>query len=162
MKNLKIELKWAVIFIVMQLSWMLMERILGYHHEKIDQHVTISSFIFIPAILIYVLALIDKRRNYYKGTMNYLQGFITGLFITLFVSLVSPLTQLFVSTVISPEYFPNIIAYSVKEGIMTQEAAEAYFSLKNYIFQTIIATPIMGIMTSALVALFTIKKRKVA
>lgn len=162
MKNLKIELKWALIFIIMQLSWMLMERILGYHHEKIDQHVIISSLVFIPSILIYVLALIDKRKNYYNGTMNYLQGFISGLFITLFVSLVSPLTQIFVSTVISPDYFTNIIAYSVKEDIMTQEAAEAYFNLKHYIYLTVISTPIMGLMTSALIALFTIKKRKVA
>lgn len=160
MKNLKIELKWAFIFIVMMLTWMLMERVLGFHDEKIDQHALISSLVFIPAILVYVLALLDKRKNFYNGSMNYLQGFIAGLFITLFVSLVSPLTQIIVSTIISPDYFPNIIAYTVGKGIMTQEAAEAHFNLNNYIYLTVIATPIMGILTSALVALFTIKKRK--
>jgi Kef-type K+ transport system membrane component KefB len=57
MKNLKIELKWAFIFIVMMLTWMIMERVLSYHDEKNDQHALISNFVFIPAILAYLLAL---------------------------------------------------------------------------------------------------------
>lgn len=162
MKNLKIEVKWAFVFIIMQLTWMLMERVLGFHDDKIDKHALVSSFIFIPSILVYVLALLDKRKNFYNGYMNYLQGFITGLFITLFVSIVSPLTQIIVSTLISPDYFTNVINYSVEKEIMNRDEAEAYFNLNNYVYLTIIATPIMGILTSALVALFTFKRRKVA
>ena len=41
---------------------------------------------------------------------------------------------------------------------MSQEEAENFFNLKNYIGQVLIATPIMGIVTSAIVAIFTRKK----
>lgn len=160
MKSIKLEIKWAFIFIVMMLGWMLMERLLGFHDEHIDKHVIISNFVAIPAILIYVLALLDVRKNYYHGYMNYLQGFIVGLIITLIVTLFSPLTQIIVSKIISPNYFTNVITYAVETNIMTQTEAEEYFNLKSYIIQTIAFTPIMGILTSAIVAIFTIKKRK--
>ena len=41
---------------------------------------------------------------------------------------------------------------------MTQEAAEKYFNLKSYIIQGMVGAPIMGIITTTIVALFTKKK----
>ena len=124
MKNLKIEIKWAIIFAVMQLLWMLLERLKGLHSEHIDKHAIFTNFIAIPAIAIYVFALLDKRKNFYQGKMTYKQGFLTGLFITLFVTLFSVATQYITSTIISPDYFSNMIQYAVSEGKMTREAAE--------------------------------------
>ncbi len=89
--------------------------------------------------------------------MTYHQGFLTGLIITLIVTVLSPLSQYVTSTFITPEYFPNAIEYSVHEGKMTQQAAEEYFSLKNYLVQGLIGAPVMGILTSSIVALFTRK-----
>lgn len=43
---------------------------------------------------------------------------------------------------------------------MTQEAAESYFNLKSYIQQVLVGTAVMGIVTTAIVALFTIRKDK--
>lgn len=158
MKNRKIELKWALVFVGLQLGWMLLERVTGLHGERIDQHVTFTNFFAIPAIVVYAFALVDKRNNFYLGTMTYLQGMTSGLIITLFVTVVSPLTQLIVSEVISPEYFGNAIAYATSEGILTQEEAVKYFSLENYIIQGLEGTPLMGILTSVVVAFFTRKK----
>jgi hypothetical protein len=67
--------------------------------------------------------------------MTYRQGFISGLIISVFVAILSPLTQYITSTIITPEYFPNAIEYTVREGQMTQEAAENYFTMQNYIVQ---------------------------
>lgn len=36
MKNIKIEFKWAIIFVLMTLVWMTLERALGYHSTKIE------------------------------------------------------------------------------------------------------------------------------
>ena len=63
-----------------------------------------------------------------------------------------------ISNIITPEYFPNIIEYSVGEGMMTLEEAENYFSLGSYIMQGSIGALIMGIITSAIVAFFIKKK----
>jgi hypothetical protein len=160
MKTRRIEVKWAVIFCVMQLLWMLIEKLTGLYDEHIDKHHIYTNFIAIPSIAIYVLALLDKRKNFYDGIMSYKQGFVSGLVITLVVTVLSPLVQYVISSLIAPEYFPNIIKYSVEEGKMTQAAAESYFNLKSYIQQVLIGTPIMGIITTAIVALFTIRKNK--
>lgn len=158
MKTIKIEIKWAIIFVMMILVWMSLERLFGLHDTHIDKHPTFTNFFAIPAIAVYVLALLDKRNNFYKGRMNYLQGLVTGLIITGIVTVLSPLAQILTSLVITPDYFQNAINYAVSEQKMTQEEAEAYFNLPNYIIQGLIGTPIMGIITTVVVAIFTRKK----
>ena len=158
MGKFRIEIKWAILFTVMMLVWMVLEKLAGLHGEHIDKHPIYTNFVAIPAILMYVFALRDKRQNFYNGVMTYGQGFMAGLIMTAVVTLFSPLTQIITSLVITPEYFPNVIKYSVEQGLMTQEVAENYFNLKSYLMQVVIATPIMGILTTAIVAIFTRKK----
>ena len=157
MTNFKIEIKWALIFAAMTLGWMLMERLVGLHSTHIDKHLLYSNLIAIPAIAVYVFALLDKRKNYYQGKMTYQQGFMSGLVISLLVMVLSPITQVITSWVITPDYFANIIQHSVSTGKMTQQEAENYFNLKSYIIQGLAGAPVMGIVTSAIVAFFTKK-----
>ena len=159
MKKYQIELKWALVFVGMTLIWMIGEKLLGYHSEKIDQHEVITNFIAIPAIAVYVFALLDKKKNFYKGQMNYLQGFISGIIISVIVAAISPLTQYLTSVVISPEYFPNIIKYAVDNGKATQAEAISYFNLKSYITYGVIGALGMGAVTSAIVAIFVKSKK---
>ncbi|MFN7326657.1 MAG: DUF4199 domain-containing protein, partial [Chitinophagales bacterium] len=84
--------------------------------------------------------------------MNFRQGFYTGLWITFFVTLLSPITQSITSLVITPNFFQNAIQYAVESKTMTQDQAEQYFSLKNYLIQGLFGAPVMGILTSAIVA----------
>jgi hypothetical protein len=157
MKKYLIELKWALIFAAMTLAWMLLEKLLGLHDRYIDQHPTYTNLIAIPAILVYVLALLDKRKNFYGGHITYQQGVVSGLLITLVVTLLSPLTQVITSLVITPDYFANAIAASVKANYFTQAQAEAYFNLQNYVIQGLIGAPIMGTITTVIVAFFVKK-----
>ena len=159
MKKYHIELKWALVFVGMTLIWMIGEKLLGYHSEKIDQHEVITNFIAIPAIAVYVFALLDKKKNFYKGQMNYLQGFISGIIISVIVAAISPLTQYLTSVVISPEYFPKIIKYAVDNGKVTQAEAISYFNLKSYITYGVIGALGMGAVTSAIVAIFVKSKK---
>jgi len=158
MKNRITEIKWGIIFTVFMLLWMTMEKLLGFHGERIEQHMIITNFIAIPAILIYVLALLDKRKRDLNGKMTYVQGLVSGIIISLVVAVFTPLTQYLISTVISPDYFSNIIEYTVENEMMTEAEAKEYFNLKSYIIQSTIGAPIMGIITTAIVALF-VKKR---
>lgn len=90
--------------------------------------------------------------------MTYMQGFIAGLIITLVVVILSPLSQYITSTYITPEYFKNVIDYSVSSGQMEQQAAEEYFNLKSYMMQSVIGAAVMGLITSGVVALFVRSK----
>lgn len=157
MKNLKIrtEIKWAIIFVIAMLLWMVLERIVGLHDKHIDKHSTFTNLWAVPAIAIYVFALLEKRRKFYAGTMTWMQGFVSGLIITIIVTLLSPLTQWITSTIITPHYFDNVISYVVEHGTMTMEAAGSQFNLGRYILMSIFGALIMGVVTSAVVAIFT-------
>lgn len=156
--NSKIEIKWGVLFILVGLIWMVFEKTMGWHDVHIDKHATYSMFIAPIAIAIYVLALLDKKRNFYGGKMTYMEGFIAGLIITLVVMILSPLSQYITSIYITPDYFKNVIEYSVSSGQMEQQAAEDYFNLKSYMIQSVIGAAVMGLITTAVVAFFVRSK----
>ncbi|WP_234571950.1 DUF4199 domain-containing protein [Rhodohalobacter sp. 614A] len=157
MKKYTTEIKWGLIFTIVALLWMIFERLMGWHGENIDQHATMTNLFAIPALVIYVLALLDKRKRDYNGVMTWRQGFVSGLIITLVVVILSPPAQYLTHTLITPDYFPNVIDYAVSSGNMNREEAEAYFSLNNYMMQSAIGALIMGVVTSAIVAIFTRK-----
>lgn len=157
MKKYSIEIKWGVIFMAVTLAWMLIENITGLHGAHIDKHAIYTNIFAIPAIAVYVFALLEKRKKDLGGVMTWKQGFISGLIITIIVGILSPLGQVIIHNVISPEYFPNVIEFVVSEGQMAQADAEEYFSLSNYIMQSVIGALIMGLLTSAIVAFFVKK-----
>lgn len=158
MKKIQIEIKWGILFVLMGLVWMVLERVAGLHDVYIEQHPVYTNLFAIPAIALYVFALLEKRKKDYGGIMNYKQGVISGLWITLVVTIFSPLSMYLTATIITPDFFTNAIEASVRLGEMSREEAEAYFSLKNYTIQSVMFAPVMGIVTSLIVAFFTKKE----
>ena len=67
MTNLKIEMKWAIIFSVIGLLWMLLEKLIGLHSTHIDKHMYLTNLYAVPAIIVIVLALKEKKKNFYAG-----------------------------------------------------------------------------------------------
>ncbi|MFN8257850.1 MAG: hypothetical protein U0W24_19290 [Bacteroidales bacterium] len=61
MKSIKIEIKWAIIFSVVALLWMVLEKLCGLHDKYIDYHLYLTNLFAIPAIVTMVLALKDKK-----------------------------------------------------------------------------------------------------
>lgn len=153
MSNYKVEIKWALIFTAVALLWMVFEKAMGWHGPKIDQHPIYTNFFALVAIAIYVFALRDKKQSM-GGTMTWKQGFIAGVIISLIVMVLTPLSQYITHAFITPEYFQNAINYAVENEKMTQEQAEQYFNMKSYIIQSAIFAPVVGIITSAIVAIF--------
>ena len=154
MNQYKTEIKWALIFVAMGLVWMMLERISGLHSTYIHLHPIYTNFIAIPAVLVYVLAIREKHRKDFHWNSTYKQRFLAGLRITLIVTLLSPLSQLITSYIITPDFFKNAITYSVENNYSSLEEARAYFNLKSYITQGVIFAPVMGILTTAITAIF--------
>jgi len=153
MKNFSIEIKWSILFVIVYLLWMVFEKLAGWHGEHIDMHGLYTNIFGLIALGIYILAIRDKRNNYFKGIINWRQGFVTGIVLTIIITAISPLSQYIVTTYISPEYFDNMIELSVNNNAMEQEQAEAYFNLKSYIIQAVFSALVMGVGTAALAAL---------
>lgn len=161
MKKFKIEFKWALIFTIASLLWMYFEKTMGWHGEHIEQHPIYTNLFGIVAIVIYVFALRDKRANFYNGIMDWKQGFLSGAILSIIIAAITPLAQYVAHTYISPQYFENMIAYSVKNNIMKIEAAENYFVLSKYMFMSAFFALSVGIVTAAVVAWFLKSKPKI-
>lgn len=161
MKTIKIELKWAIIFTIVVLLWMLLEKLSGLHSKYIDYHLYLTNLFAIPAILIMVLALKDKKKQFYNGQISYKQGLISGIVLSVIIALLSPISQWITTYIITPEYFPNVIKRSVELGYYNTTAeATANFNYANYAMQGAIGALVMGILTTAIAMLFIRTKKK--
>ena len=157
MKKFSIEIKWGAVFSIVSLLWMYLEKGLGWHDENIAVHAIYTNLFAIVAIILYVFALLDKRKNFFNDKMTWTQGFVSGIIISVVVAILSPLAQYITHEFITPDYFENAIENSVLNG-NTRENAEAYFNLKSYILQSFFFALVAGVVTSAIVALFVRKK----
>ena len=155
MTSLKIEVKWALIFSAVGLLWMVLEKASGLHSTYLDYHMYLTNLFAIPAIWMMVASLRDKNKNYYNGEMSYKSGLLSGIILSAFIAILSPLTQYITSYIISPEYFPNVIKRSVEIGYYSTTAkAEAQFNFKNYAIQGSIFAFIIGVLTTAIAMIF--------
>ena len=159
MKKYKIEIKWALIHAAMFLVWMILEKLLGFHSVKLDQQQFVAPLILIPSIIIYILALLDKRKNYRDGNTTYRNNFKSGLLLTIFMVLLTPINQFTTFHIISPDYFANAIKYSVNTGVLTEVQAEQQFNIKNYLIISVVAGLVTGIIFSAIISLFVKSKK---
>lgn len=132
----------------------------GLQGKYIDYHIYLTNLFAIPAIIVMVTTLKDKKKNYYDGQMNYKQGLISGIILYVIIALLNPLTQWVTSFVITPEYFPNVIKRFVEMGYFkTAAEAEVNFNYPNYAIQGTIGALVMGIITTAITMIFIRTKK---
>jgi hypothetical protein len=157
MKKIQHELWWGVYFTLMMIGWMDFEKIVGFHDKHIELHPIVTNIVMIPAVAMYVLA-IQKKRIQLGGKITYKQAFMSGGLMTLCITLLTPLTIYISVVLISPSFFENMIQHAVSTGQATQAEATAYFNLKSYLIQSVMATPFMGLITTTIVAFFSSRK----
>jgi hypothetical protein len=155
----KIEIKWAFIFSGMFLSWMIIEDVLGFHSRRLEMQQLVTGCILIPSFLIYILALKNKQRNDY-GNITYKKNFVSGVWLTLFIVALSPINQIITSNIISPQYFSNLINYTVSKGLMEREQALHQFNDGTYIIQSVIGGLLTGLLFTSCISLFIRPKNK--
>lgn len=158
----RIEMKWGLIFSAVSLVWALIGKAFAFDSDRIEYNQVFNTLILIPAVVVYWLAAIDKRNNFYGGHISFKKSFISGMMVTLFISLFGILTTLIATKLISPQLFDNLIAYTTANNLMTRLEAINQFSLTTYIVTGILAGPVTGLVFSVLVSLIIPKKRKKA
>jgi hypothetical protein len=161
MKKFSVEFKWALIFTVASLAWMFLENAVGLHGPHIDKHPTYTNLFAIVAISIFVMALRDKKKNYYHSQMSFSQGFLSGMVMSVFIAVMTPAVQYITARFISPDFFDNMVDYTVRNKIYSPMQAKAYFNAENYMRIATFGALSAGIVTSALVAVF-IKSKKIS
>lgn len=154
MKNLRTEVKWALIWGASLIIWMALERAFGLHGQYIEYHYQVTSIFLVVVVVIYVLELLEKRRVAFEGRMTYMQGLFSALILTLIITILSPVLQVVISKVITPNYFYNMINHVVKEGMMTEESARKQFNLGNYLIQSAVGSAVTGVFLSLILPAF--------
>ena len=153
MKNYSIEIRWAFIFTVASMLWAGIEKLFGMHDSNIGTQPVFSFLFAIPAIAVYVLALIEKKQKVYHGNMSWKEGTVSGIVLSLFVAVLSPVAQWTVYGLISPDFFDKAIKFYTDKHYMTEVRALEMFNMLAYMKKGITEALSMGVITSALVAL---------
>ncbi|NBP64890.1 MAG: DUF4199 domain-containing protein [Bacteroidetes bacterium] len=112
------EIKFGLFFSAMNVIWMFGEKLAGLHD---------------------VTEL--------GGEMNFKQGFMSGLGITIIVTALTPIIQFIIHTVITPDYFTNVRAFVIKQG-MNPEVANTHFTLNSFIMLSVFTGFMYGIITT--------------
>ena len=110
------------------------------------------------AVLLYLLALREKRRRVYDGNMTWTQGLVSGIIISVFVALLSPLTEYVAYNFFTPDNFNTIGEASVTNKLITNTKMNDVFNINNYRWQSAFGLLGLGIINSVITAFFVRKK----
>lgn len=152
MKKFSIEFKWAALATLAALIWMFLEKYLGYHGEKIRFQIGFSLLFNIPLILIYYVALKEKKKDFYNNIITWRQLFFTGLVLCILISLFFPLIQYITYMQVSPNFINHLIHEIVAQNAMSLEEAKANISFDIYLRQGVSSNLSTGVVTSAILA----------
>ncbi|MDD3003868.1 DUF4199 domain-containing protein [Flavobacterium sp.] len=159
MKKFGIEIKWGIRYAFLWILWLFIEKSSGYYEAKISDHALYSMLFTFIIIFVYYVAIKEKKNDFFKGNMNWKQGCVSGIILTMVIALLTPFCQIIFHKAIAPEFFPNMIEYSISKG-NSAETAKNYFNLSSYILQSVFGVLSLGVVLSAVVALFLQTKNK--
>jgi hypothetical protein len=153
MKQFSIELKWAFNFFIASMLWMMLEKFLGYHDDKIQYQPLFSMLFGFVTLVIYIFALKDKKINFYHNQMNWREGFVSGLTLSLVIALFTTMIEYTKHHVISPYFLETMQKIIVEQNKMTLENAENFFTFSNTLSQSIFYVISFGSVLAALISL---------
>ncbi|GEM_PF-4682839 len=155
MSKLQTEIKWGVVWATAIFLLLCFEYFAGLQElPYLDwgMWVDLLGDVALPALAV-GLGLRQKRDQDWEGSMSWRQGFISGLYMTL-VALPLSLAYIWAFVeIVNPNYFAVLVDFSVATGQSTQDAAQAYFNLRTYLFQTALNVVAFGVVLSAVFSL---------
>jgi len=149
MNKFKIEFKWAIYYTFLGIIWFKLENYLGFHGEGVANQAVFSNLIYLFIFGIYILFLMDKKKNYYNGIMTWQQGLISGVVLSVLAMILAPFAIYFKLKYVNPNFFEQMIQASTKRGI-NLENAEALYNMKAYITLGVVDCLSFGIIFAAL------------
>ncbi|AWA30819.1 hypothetical protein HYN48_12425 [Flavobacterium magnum] len=146
MKKFAIEIKWAIRYIFVYIAWVFLEKYTGAYDTHIENYIWYSFGFYILAFLIYLMAVKEKKTAYFGNSMDWKQGSISGIYMTLFIAILMPFAQIVIQKSIAPEFFPNMIRRAMASKNANPQAIRDYFSFPDYITQTVFMTLSIGML----------------
>lgn len=158
MKKLQIELKWAILFSVALLCWILFEKTMGWYQDEISDFWWLTLFFEPFALLIYLLALREKRRVVYNRKITWAQAILSGVIISFIVAILSPITEYIAYNFFTPENFNAVSESSVTNELMARSKLNDVFNINNYRWESAFGLFGFGILNTIVAGFFVRKK----
>lgn len=144
-------LKWGIVIGILSLLWHVLEKFTGFDSDFIEYHTTAGMFFLVPFIMIYVMALLQKR-NENGGTLSYIDGLKHALYIAVFsIPFVMLATYLKVK-MISPDFQSDMIDFLITTGA-EQADVESAFSDMGILSSSALFS-MFGVIAGALAMIF--------
>jgi len=163
MKNYTIEIKWGLRFTLLTLAWAIGEQFIGLHDVYIAQYGLYTNLIAAPALLFFIIALQEKKKYFFNGSMTWSQGFVSMVMLSFIIALLAPIAQFVIYSSISPHFFETIIAYKTNPNLVShpisKSTAAGYFNLKSFMIQSAFSDLSTGVLVVALLAFFFRNKK---
>ena len=70
-RKIELEIKWAIIFLLVGLLWMVLEKGSGWSEEYVDYPLNLKKPFAIPAFFVIILGSIRKKVEFYLGSITY-------------------------------------------------------------------------------------------
>lgn len=147
-------LKWGVVIGVLSLLWHVLEKFTGFDSDFIEYHTKAGIFFLVPFVMIYVLALLQKR-NENGGTLTYMDGLKHALYIAILSIPFVMLATFIKIKMISPDFQTNMIDFLITTGA-EQSDVESAFSDMGILSSSALFS-MFGVVAGALAMIF-IKK----
>ncbi|MDH4298999.1 MAG: DUF4199 family protein [Cyclobacteriaceae bacterium] len=94
----KSEIKWGIILFIATLLWVIFEKLIGWHAERISQHARYSIIYDFVFLLVYAIAFREEYRKRPGTLLKWNQGFKFGVGITIIITGISKF---------HPSFFPT-------------------------------------------------------
>ena len=149
--SIKIEFRYAVLTSLVMLLWLIIEYAVGLQDTYISCYPYVSLLAFLIPVFTYRLGLIEKIDQKF-GKLNFPQAFLSCFLMNVFVCLLYIPVHLVFLNVINPDFFSNMLQYTVKNGHQTLEGAAYYFNISTFITETVLTNFVTGTIISLILA----------
>jgi uncharacterized membrane protein len=149
MQKYSVEIKWSLILGGVFLVWMFIEKGLGFHGEKAIQE-PLFNLLFLPILaIIFFLALKEKKNKISNKSLDWKEGFASGIILTLLASVTTTFVIYLTFIIISPDFFETAISQS-----KDHETAQLNFNFPIFIKNNIFDKLSFGVVFSAIMSYF--------
>ena len=170
MKNLKTEIKYAILSAITLVIWVTAEHLLGFNTTKMELGQYTRPIIAIAPFIFLFFGIREKKNKELDGQLTFMQGFKTAFFISLFYALLQGMWFAIYSGLINPDYAALSLQFKEKQLItegktpqqISDELAMTKMIFGNALSQFtffIISTTIIDSISGAIMTLFLRTKK---
>ncbi|MDA0904247.1 MAG: DUF4199 domain-containing protein [Bacteroidetes bacterium] len=149
---MKLNLRFGLIFFVIQSLWILGEFALGWHTTDVDVTRSSQGLFFIPAVAVMTWGLWAKKEA--DGFLAYRSALGMGAAVGLVVGALSVPFHLAYVKFLNPDFSANMIQGMVEAGQASFEQATEQFAMPRHLFGLLLFPVIAGTLTNAVAGAF--------